>query len=312
MKVLVTGAAGFIGRYLVPALTAKGYAVVATDMLLPTEPAEKSVTWRKLDVSRPEAVYPLMLQEKPDYVIHLVSLLAAPCDADPIKGWAVNFQSTQYLLDAGMAYGLKRFVMTSSISVFGRGVPEPVQDNAVKEPATIYGQTKLACEHLMRWYQEKHGISCGAVRFPWVYGPGRETGITAMYSSKLLDALAHREPAVVTNPEEKGDWLYVRDAVKALLLLLETPNTPQLAYNIMGGLYSIREAMEIARAVCPGAVISYTDGTVSNNPYPLSYDDTPARRDLGWTPDYALERGIAEHIAMVRGQALRSPRNGEC
>ena len=55
MKVLVTGAAGFIGRYLVPALTAKGYTVVATDMLLPTEPAEKSVTWRKLDVSLKES-----------------------------------------------------------------------------------------------------------------------------------------------------------------------------------------------------------------------------------------------------------------
>ena len=303
MKVLVTGAGGFIGRYLIPALVDKGHSVVATDLYVPKDavPTER-LAWHPLDVSRSEGVYKLMLSERPDAVIHLVSWLAGPCEVDPLRGWEINFLSTQYLLDAGIAAGLKRFVFSSSISVFGKGLPEPVRDDAVKEPITMYGQTKLACEHMLRWYKNKHGIEVGAVRFPWVYGPGRENGITAMYSSKLLDVLARKEPLHIAWPEEKGDWLYVKDAVKALLLVLESKAIAQTGYNIMGGLYSIREAMAVAKKVCPEAVISFDDkAPPSDNPYPLSYDDSLARRDLGWKPDYSLEAGFRDHIAIMRG-----------
>ena len=303
MKVLVTGAGGFIGRYLVPALADNGHSVVATDLLVPKHPvASDRIAWHLLDISRADSVYKIVLGERPDAVIHLGSWLAGPCEADPRRGWEINFLSTQYLLDAGVAAGLRRFVFSSSISVFGKGLPEPVRDDAVKEPATIYGQTKLACEHLLRWYRSKHGVDVGAVRFPWVYGPGRETGITAMYSSKLLDALAAKQPLHIASPDEKGDWLYVKDAVKALLLMLQSTALPQVGYNIMSGLYSIREAMAVARKVCPEAVISFADDAApSDNPYPLSYDDSCARRDLGWEPEYSLEAGIREHIAVVRG-----------
>ena len=302
MKVLVTGACGFIGRYLIPALSERGYSVVATDLFVPKDVVSTDkLVWRALDVSRSESIYKMMLGERPDAVIHLVSLLAGPCDADPLRGWDVNFLSTQHLLDAGVAAGLKRFVFSSSISVFGKGLPEPVRDDAVKEPVTMYGQTKLACEHMLRWYKDKHGIETGAVRFPWVYGPGRENGITAMYSSKLLDALARGEGLHIASPEEKGDWLYVKDAVKALLLLLETKSIAHVGYNIMGGLYSIREAMKVAQEVCPDAVITFADhAPPSDNPYPLSYDDSLARRDLGWKPDYSLAAGFREHIAIMR------------
>lgn len=139
--------------------------------------------------------------------------------------------------------------MTSSISVFGRGLPEPVVDDANKLPETIYGQTKLACEHLMDWYRRVHGLSAGAVRFPWVFGPGRTTGITAEYSSKLLDSIAEGKKIVIDSPEEKGDWLYVKDAVKSLIMLMEKEDNQEIAYNIMGGLYTVREAMEIAMKI---------------------------------------------------------------
>lgn len=303
MKALVTGAGGFIGRYLVPALVDKGYSVVATDLVVPKDVhSSEQLVWKPLDVSRSDSVYKMMLTERPDAVIHLVSWLAGPCEADPLRAWEINFLSAQYLLDAGIAAGLKRFVFSSSISVFGKGLPEPVQDDAVKEPGTMYGQTKLACEHMLRWYKNKHGVEVGAVRFPWVYGPGRENGITAMYSSKLLDALARHEPLHITSPEEKGDWLYVKDAVSALILVLESKTIPQVGYNIMSGLYSIREAMAVAKKVCPEAVISFAnDARPSDNPYPLSYDDSRARRDLGWNPAYTLEAGFREHIAIMRG-----------
>lgn len=299
MKVLVTGASGFIGRYLVPELVAKGHDVVATDVTPP--PGETGAAWERLDVTRPDAIYKIMLSRRPDAVFHLVSLLAGPCEADPLRGWQVNFQSTQHLLDAGLASGLRQFILTSSISVFGRGLEEPVKDNAVKEPATIYGQTKLACENLLRWYRDKHSMKVGAVRFPWVFGPGRENGITALYSSKLLDALARREPVAIANPDEKGDWLYVKDAVKALLLLLDKGDTRQFFYNIMGEVHTIRQAMAVAQSIYPDAAITFAENPpVSDNPYPTEYDDSPARNELGWKPGYTLADGIREHVETLR------------
>ncbi len=304
MKILVTGAAGFIGRYLVPVLAGKGHQVVASDIALPKSEPLPGVEWEHLDVSRPEAIYKIMLTRRPEAVIHLVSLLAGPCEADPIRGWRVNFDSTLHLLNAGLAGGLKRFVLTSSVSVYGRGIPEPVRDNALKEPGTIYGQTKLACENLLRWYRAKHGILVGAVRFPWVYGPGRENGITALYSSKLLDAIAAGERVYIANPDEKGDWLYVKDAVKALALLLDKGDTEQLFYNILGESHTIRDAMTRAGKLFPEADIVLNDKAVaSDNPYPTEYDDSAARRELGWRPDYTLEDGFREHVAMLRGKA---------
>jgi nucleoside-diphosphate-sugar epimerase len=80
---------------------------------------------------------------------------------------------------------------------------EPVKDDAPKNPSNVYGQTKLACEHLLHWYARQRGVDGRAVRFTWVFGPGRTTGITALYSSLLLDAIAQDQPLEVVNPTRR-------------------------------------------------------------------------------------------------------------
>lgn len=307
MSVLVTGAAGFIGSYLIPALLEKGHDVFATDVIPEPEwiSALDTVTYMRADLGREADVYKVMGVARPEKVVHLVSLLAGPCEADPGLGYRVNFTSTLALLDACVQFGTKRFVMTSSISVFGKGLPEPVKDDADKLPATVYGQTKLACEHMMDWYRRVHGLSTGAVRFPWVFGPGRTTGITAEYSSKLLDSIAAGEKLTINSPEEKGDWLYVKDAVKSLIILLEMHEQPQIAYNIMGGLYTVKEAMEIAQKLFPDVQIVINEGTQTSSPYPTSYDDSKARQDIGWKPDYTIQQAMKEHVEIYRKNKSR-------
>jgi nucleoside-diphosphate-sugar epimerase len=191
--------------------------------------------------------------------------------------------------------------MVSSISVFGRDVTEPVSDLAVKNPETIYGQTKLASEHLMHWYARKHGLDTRALRFTWVFGPGRTTGITALYSSLILDAMARGKPLTIPNPDERGDWLYIQDAVKAILTLWEAKEPRQRIYNVAGGVHSIREVVQIARKIRPDAQVTLQEGGKSLSPYPAAYDDTPARREIGWEPGYKIEAAVREHIGIVSG-----------
>ncbi|MFZ7128086.1 MAG: NAD-dependent epimerase/dehydratase family protein [Desulfobacterales bacterium] len=302
MRALVTGGAGFIGSYLIPALLDKGLEVVVFD--LADKPASlseisKRITYVRGDLGSASDLYRVMLRYEISDVFHLGALLAGPCEEDPIRGFRVNFDSTRFLLDASLAVNVRRFVFLSSISVFGRDVPEPVTDGAVKNPETIYGQTKLASEHLLRWYADRRGIDTRAVRFTWVFGPGRTTGITALYSSLVLDAIAKGKAIEIPNPDERGDWLYAKDAVGAILALWAADNPGQRIFNISGGVHSIREVVEIARRFRPDAQVSYAEGGANLSPYPAAYDDGPARKLLGWKPAHTIESAVREHLRTV-------------
>ena len=308
MKALVTGAAGFIGSHLIPVLLDKGFEVVAFD-LAGQAPALESVsdrvTYIRGDLSSATDLYRVMAAESITDIFHLGALLAGPCEENPVNGFNVNFQSTQVLLDAAAALNINRFIMLSSIAVFGRDAPEPVSDDAVKNPETIYGQTKLASEHLLSWYAHKRSVDARALRLTWVYGPGRKTGITALYSSLILDAFALNQPMEIPNPDERGDWLYIDDAVAAIWALWKAETLSQRIYNISGGVHAIREVVEIARKVRPDAPVTLQDGGRSLSPYPVAYDDGAARRDLGWKPAYTIESAVREHIRVVSSRRAR-------
>jgi UDP-glucose 4-epimerase len=305
MKVLITGGAGFIGSYLVPRLLEEGMEVVVLDLAF--DPASLAavrdrITYVRGDLGSSADLYRTLLAHRPEGVFHLGAILAGPCEENPVLGFKVNFLSTQTLLDASVAVKVKRFFMVSSISVFGRDVEEPVADQAVKNPETIYGQTKLASEHLMLWYARKHGLDTRALRFTWVFGPGRTTGITALYSSAILDAAATGKTLYIPNPDERGDWLYVRDAIKAILTLWNAQEPKQRIYNVAGGVHSIREVVGIAKRFRPNAPITLQEGGKNLSPYPAAYDDSVARKEIGWRPDYTIERAVKEHLEVVSGK----------
>ena len=307
-RVLLTGGAGFIGSYLVPALLDRGEAVTVFDAA--ANPVSLSryrerIDYVQGDLGSPSDLDRAIVACEPDGVFHLGAILAGPCEENPRRGFRVNFDSTAALLEACAAQAGRRFFMLSSIAVFGRDATEPVRDDAVRNPETIYGQTKLACEHLLEWYGRKRGVDARALRFTWVFGPGRTTGITARYSSLLLDAIARSEALDIPNPEERGDWLYVKDAVKAILLLWDAPPVRRRVFNIAGGVHSIRDVVAIARKLRPDARVTLADSAERRSPYPAAYDDSAARAELGWKPDYTIEAAVADHLRTV--SASRSP-----
>jgi nucleoside-diphosphate-sugar epimerase len=302
VRALVTGGAGFIGSYLIPDLLHRGFDVTAFDQArepLALIPILDKITYIQGDLSSGPDLYRVMMTEKITDVFHLGSILAGPCEENPRMGFQVNMESTLHLLDASVAMKVNRFIMLSSISVFGRDVSEPVADDAVKNPETIYGQTKLASEHLLKWFYRKHGLDARALRFTWVFGPGRTRGITALWSSAILDAVARGDSLVVSNPDETGDWLYVKDAVKAILTLYDAETPTQRIYNIAGGAYSIRDVVNVAQAFKPDAKISLVEDGGRQSPYPAAYDDSAARREIGWKPSYSIEDAVREHIEIV-------------
>jgi nucleoside-diphosphate-sugar epimerase len=310
MRVLVTGGAGFIGSYLVPRLLERGDEVTVFDLAAEPKtltPVMDRIGYVRGDLGSARDLYRAMLSCRPEGIFHLGAILAGPCEENPVHGFQVNFGSTQVLLDAAAALKIQKFFMVSSISVFGRDATEPVRDEAPKNPETVYGQTKLASEHLLTWYARKHGVDTCALRFTWVFGPGRTTGITALYSSLILDAIARGEAISIPNPEERGDWLYVKDAVKAILLVWDQPALKQRIFNISGGVHSIRDVVAIAKSYRPQARVNLMEGGTTLSPYPVAYDDSLAREELGWQPDYSIKMAVEEHLTSVSGATRSGP-----
>jgi UDP-glucose 4-epimerase len=138
LRALVTGGAGFLGSYLIPALLDRGAEVVAFD--LAKDPPALAPVWDRItyvrgDLASSADLYRTTMSQGITDVFHLGAVLAGPCEENPVMGFQVNFFSTLTLLDAAVALGVKRFVMISSISVFGKDVQEPVPDHAVMSQA---------------------------------------------------------------------------------------------------------------------------------------------------------------------------------
>lgn len=303
MSTLVTGGAGFIGSYLVRELVERAENVVMFDVSTQA-PLIRDIQDKYVlelgDLSNPLDVHNVFSKHDIKDVYHLGSMLADACEKNPVKALKVNVEGTVSLLEAARLNDVDRFVFASSIAVFGKDVQEPVDDDAQKDPLTLYGVAKLTSEYYGLWYARKFGLDFRALRFTWVFGPGRKTGITADLSSKLIEQAAMGKPLKIGNADEKGDWLYVKDAVKALLLVHDAENPTHRVYNISGGVHSIREVMAIVKKTIPDAVIDLESGTRTISPYPSAYKDERARSELGWSPSYTIDEAVKEHIKTIR------------
>jgi UDP-glucose 4-epimerase len=305
MKVLITGAAGFIGSLLTAQLYENGYDFVATDVVNEPESLHDllgKIQYESLDLSSPGQIKGFIEKHRPSHIVHAAGIMGGVAELDPPFALQVNFMSTAHLVQAGMQNGLERFVLATTIGVYDPATPEPIRDDSLKRPANIYGLSKLSSEYLLEWYSSAHGLSVGGARLPWVFGPGRSRGLTADLSTKLLDAIARGEQVHVSAPYERGDWMYGPDGARALMTMLDPGDKQkQFAYYFSGaGVYTVREVMEHASRLCPEAKLTFADSKNRAANYAAAFDDSTTKTDLGWEPEYNLDKAINAHIAVIQ------------
>jgi len=303
MSVLVTGGGGFIGRFLVEGLIDKGYSVVSIDKGLSPFRDHPKLTYYVADVSDVIAINKIFARHKPVAVIHLAALLADACEIDPVLAMRVNIDSTQYLLELSITHGVEKFIFMSSAAVYHPDTPEPVREEDAGKPVSYYGVTKYTGELIGLWYARKGLIDFRALRPTVVFGPGRFRGPSAEYSSLILEKGLKGEKIIVRNPEDRVNYLYVRDTVNALIALLEAEKAPSRVYNAGGFVSKVIDFVELVKKYIP--TLDYEVQPAPAVRYPAIVDDSRARRELGWSPKYVYDKAIEDYIETYRkGSAL--------
>ncbi len=312
MNILLTGAGGQIGADLVGALVAAGHRVVATD--LRPQAAGQGATWRTLDVTDAAAVDAVIADERPDTVFHLAAILSASGERTPAQAYAVNQTGTWNLLEACRIHGVTRFIFTSTIAVYGPGLPDPCPDDVPLHPTTMYGVTKASGELLCEYYWKKHGLDCRGVRFPGLISAALPGGGSTDYALFMyVDGIRHGGYESFARADTRVPLMYMPDGVRALLELAAAPR-PQLSrcvYNIAA--FSPRAdqiAASVARAV-PGIRITYAPDPLRQgilDSWPRALDDRLARDDWGWRAAYSLDAMTDDLVPKVR--ALLDQRAG--
>ncbi|HEY8379073.1 MAG TPA: NAD-dependent epimerase/dehydratase family protein [Nannocystis sp.] len=302
IRTLVTGAGGQVGLDLLRALQLRGDDLVASDIAPPGPEARLGLPWATLDVTDAAQVDALFAEIRPEVVFHLAAILSATGERNPLRTYRVNQDGTLHVLEAARKHGVRQVIFTSTIAVFGPGLPDIVGDDVPLRPTTMYGVTKVAGELLGEYYARRHGLDFRAVRFPGLLSAVLPGGGTSDYAPLMYyEALRVGRYEAFCRPDTRIPLMYMPDALRALVELSSAPRERlgRCVYNIAAFSPTAQEIADEVVRVVPGAVITFKPDPVRQailDSWPRALDDSWARHDWGWRPAYDLA-GMSDDLA---------------
>jgi nucleoside-diphosphate-sugar epimerase len=305
-KVLVIGASGQIGVELTLALR-RIYGnsnVVASDLREENELLRGTGPYVSLDVMNKEMLHVQVIRQNITQIYLLAAILSATGEKNPHLAWHLNMQGLLNVLDIAREEKLHKVYWPSSIAVFGPTSPrQQCPQRTIIEPSTVYGISKYAGEFWCNYFFGRFGVDVRSIRYPglisWKSAPG---GGTTDYAVEIFhEALEQGHYDCFLKEDTYLPMMYMPDAIRATIELMEAPAsklTVRTSYNVSALSFSPREiAAEIQRKV-PGFTISYAPDYRQHiaDSWPQSIDDTVAREDWNWRPEYDLSRMTAEML----------------
>jgi nucleoside-diphosphate-sugar epimerase len=309
-RILVTGAGGQIGSWLVPELrsTYGAAAVLATDIRTLGADVAEAGPFQVLDATDVRAVGQAVMRHHVDAVFHLAAILSAVGERDPRLAWHVNMTALEAVLEVAREQGCRVFT-PSSIGVFGPESPKnPTPQDTIMRPHTVYGITKVAGELLCDYYHRRYGVDTRGVRYPGLisYGAPPGGGTTDWAVDIFYQAVEHGRYTCFLGEGTQLDMMYMPDAIRAAIGVMEA-DPDRLAHRNAFNVTAMQLAPETLAAEIrkhiPDFALDYEVDPVRQaiaESWPNRIDDTAARDEWGWKPEYDAAAMTADMIAHLR------------
>jgi UDP-glucose 4-epimerase len=325
-KVLVTGATGFLGSFLVRALYRSGYQVRA----LLRDGSERTRILPEVETVDADIRDAKKIQRIADgceAIVHLAAKVHAIDDRSAEDDYrSINVESTEHLLKSAIACGVKRVIFASSVKVFGEETDGCVDESQAPDPQTPYGRSKWRAEQLISEYAERYGLTAVSLRLPMVYGPTKRGNLY-----RMIEAIDQGRFPVLPPLSAARSLLHVENFVQAALLCMCAPGFERTAYIVADSqpycvtdIYDwLRAGLGKARPRCRVPLWVLKSGArcgdvlqfLSGRPAPLTtdrltkligcawYSSATITHELGYHASSSFEKAVPELIAFYRDAA---------
>ena len=311
MRVLVTGGAGYIGSVVTEELVNDGHQVVVYDNLVKGHrPAVvPEATFVEGDLLDAATLCETLKANRIEAVIHMAaySLVGESCE-HPSKYYHNNVVAGLVLLDAMRESDVSRIVFSSTAATYGEPLSQPIYETAPNNPTNPYGESKLAFERAMHWYESAYGLKYVSLRYFNAAGASENCGEDHDPESHIipiaLQAATGKRPHVEIYgddyPTPDGtclrDYIHVIDLARAHILALGAMNEGSRIYNLGcgGNGYSVREVIETARQVTGKEIPVRIGPRRAGDPAILIASSDKIKSELGWQPQFQDLRVIIE------------------
>ncbi len=304
-RFLVTGSYGQIGTELVGALRKKygGKNVIATGRKKPPEILLKDGPYLHLDILDPNQIHSMLVDNDIDIIIHNASVLSGFGEKNPQLAYRTNVEGSYNILEAARILKLDQVMIPSSIAAFGPSTPrDNTPNDVIMRPTSAYGVTKVFIELWGEYYTKRFGVDFRSLRYPGIISsealPG---GGTTDYAVEIFyEALKNKK---YTSFLDKGTYLpmmYMPDCIKCTMDLIEAPEEKLVhrSYNITAMSFAPEEIAAEVKKHIPEFEMSYEPDfrQAIAESWPASLDDSVARDEWGWTPDYDLAAMVKDML----------------
>ena len=310
MRILVTGGAGYVGSVVTEECIAAGHQTFVVDNLVKghREMVHEDATFFEADIIDTVTTRDILRSNHIDAVIHMAAYsLVGESMTDPSAYYHNNVTAGLSLLNSMKDCGVKKLIFSSTAAVYGEPEKQPIEETAGLQPTNAYGETKLAFEKALRWFDVAHGIKYASLRYFNAAGASEKCG-------ELHDPETHLIPLVLNTargaspsvkifgddyPTEDGtcirDYIHVRDLANAHVMALAKLDEGSEIYNLgCGGGYSVKQVIDTAREVTGRNIAVDVGERRAGDPAVLVASSDRIQRELGWHPTRARLDTIIE------------------
>lgn len=305
MKALVTGGAGFIGSHIVDALIEKGHKICVVDNLWDQGGGNimnvhSDAAFYHLDILSPSLIDVFEIQH-PDVVYHEAAQHSVKISTDnPELDAKVNVLGLINILQCCVKTGVKKIVLASTGATHGIVDKSPINEETPQRPLCPYGITKMAEEHYLRVWHERHGLKYTVFRYANIYGPRQdatgEAGVIAIFAQQVIN---NETVTIMWDGEQSRDFVYVGDVARANALVISTGDND--VYCLGTGIgTSVNE------------IYQKLSGITGNNPGIISapktqgdqrhsvFDSSKIERERNWIPRVAIDDGLRKTVEFFK------------